>query len=134
MEIAYAMVIGVLISILIFGLKTGAGCGFSSIGKKNILLIGGSYFILSLILGAFAGHLETDGLEDLSRMGMAIHSVLAILLIVTGIYTNKKWNCRPAMCQSILLCFYHFRALFVFQLSYLHACFLSQPLRSADYG
>ncbi|WP_407282468.1 DUF2162 family putative transporter [Methanolobus sp. WCC1] len=93
MEIAYAMVIGVLISILIFGLKTGAGCGFSSIGKKNVLIISGSYFVLSLILGAFAGHLETEGFEDLSRMGMAVHSILAILLIVTGIYTNKKWNC-----------------------------------------
>ncbi|WP_406657004.1 DUF2162 domain-containing protein [Methanolobus sp. ZRKC2] len=93
MDITYAIATGILISILIFGLKTGAGCGFSSIGPKKILLLAGMYFVLSLLMGILTGHIDTQGLENIAGMGMTIHSILAILLIAAGIYTSKKWNC-----------------------------------------
>ncbi|ETA66903.1 putative transporter [Methanolobus tindarius DSM 2278] len=93
MDIAYSIVVGILLSILVFGMKTGAGCGFSSIGFKKILLLGGTYFIISLIMGSLTGYINIQGLQDIAGKGMVVHSILAILLIGVGIYTNKKWNC-----------------------------------------
>ncbi|WP_332881588.1 DUF2162 family putative transporter [Methanosarcina horonobensis] len=44
MDSSTLTVIGILIGILIFGIKTGLGCGFSNITTREILTIGGSYF------------------------------------------------------------------------------------------
>ncbi len=93
MDIVYAIVTGILFSVLVFGVKTGAGCGFSSIGRRKVLLLGFSYFLISVLMGALTGYIDMSGLESIAGMGMAVHSVLALLLIGAGIYTSKKWNC-----------------------------------------
>ncbi|WP_292391176.1 DUF2162 domain-containing protein [Methanosarcina sp. UBA5] len=85
-------VIGVLIGILIFGIKSGIGCGFSNINTREILIIGGSYFFLAFLFGIVADHINLDALEKLSEMGMEVHVFLSLLLIGAGIYTQKKWN------------------------------------------
>lgn len=93
MDIVYAIVTGILFSVLVFGVKTGAGCGFSSIGHRKVFLLGFSYFIISVLMGALTAYIDMSGLENIAEMGMVVHSVLAILLIGAGIYTSKKWNC-----------------------------------------
>jgi predicted transporter len=85
-------VIGILIGILIFGVKSGIGCGFSNTTMREILAIGGSYFFLALLFGSFADRISFEALGGLSSMGMGIHVLVSLLLIVTGIYTQKKWN------------------------------------------
>jgi len=92
MDSAALTVIGILIGILIFGIKSGIGCGFSKVTTKEILMIGGSYFILALLFGSVADHISLESLGGLSSMGMGIHVLVSLLLIVTGIYTQKKWN------------------------------------------
>lgn len=92
MDSAALTVIGILIGILIFGIKSGIGCGFSNVTTKGILTIGGSYFILALFFGSIADHISLESLGGLSSMGMGIHLLVSLLLIVTGIYTQKKWN------------------------------------------
>ncbi len=92
MDSAALTVIGILIGILIFGVKSGIGCGFSKITTREILMIGSSYFILALLFGSVADHISLESLGGLSSMGMGIHVLVSLLLIVTGIYTQKKWN------------------------------------------
>jgi predicted transporter len=92
MDYTALTVIGILIGILIFGIKSGIGCGFSNITTREILTIGGSYFILALLFGSVADRLSLDALGRVSSMGMGIHVLVSLLLIVTGIYTQKKWN------------------------------------------
>jgi predicted transporter len=92
MESTALTVIGILIGILIFGVKSGIGCGFSNITTREILTIAGSYFFLALLFGSFADRISLDAFESFSSMGMGIHVLVSLLLIVTGIYTQKKWN------------------------------------------
>jgi predicted transporter len=92
MDSAALTVIGILIGILIFGIKTGIGCGFSNITTREILTIAGSYFFLALLLGTFADRISPEALGGLSSIGVGIHVLVSLLLIVTGIYTQKKWN------------------------------------------
>ena len=93
MDTVYLIVIGILIAVLMFGLKTGVGCGFSNIGRKKMLLIAGIYFFLSIIIGGLVGYIDGSDLGFITSMGMTIHVMLALVLIGAGIYTQKKWNC-----------------------------------------
>jgi predicted transporter len=92
MDSATLTVIGILIGILIFGIKSGIGCGFSKVTTREILTIAGSYFFLALIFGSIVDRINLEALEGLSSMGMGIHTFVSLLLIITGIYTQKKWN------------------------------------------
>ncbi len=86
-------VIGILIAIFLFGIKTGIGCGFSGRSLREILIIAGSYFVISVILGSLIGYLDESDLDWIGGMGMSIHVLVALLLIAAGIYTQKKWHC-----------------------------------------
>lgn len=92
MDSATLTVIGIMVGILIFGIKTGLGCGFSNINTREILTIAGSYLLLALLFGSVADRLSMDAFERLSSMGMGIHVLVSLLLIGAGIYTQKKWN------------------------------------------
>jgi predicted transporter len=48
MNSVYAIVVGILLGIMIFAFKTGIGCGFSNIRRRDVLIIAGSYFIISI--------------------------------------------------------------------------------------
>jgi predicted transporter len=92
MDSSTLTVIGIMIGILIFGIKTGLGCGFSNITTREILTIAGSYFFLALLFGSVADHISLDAFERLSATGMGVHVLVSLLLIGAGIYTQKKWN------------------------------------------
>jgi predicted transporter len=92
MDSSTLTVIGITIGILIFGIKTGLGCGFSNITTREILTIAGSYFFLALLFGSVADHISLDAFERLSATGMGVHVLVSLLLIGAGIYTQKKWN------------------------------------------
>jgi len=85
-------VIGILVGILVFGIKSGIGCGFSNISTRVILAVGGSYFFLALLFGSVIDKINLEAFEKFYSMGMGIHIFVSLLLIMTGIYTQKKWN------------------------------------------
>src|SRR5690606_8872276 len=92
MDSAALTVIGILVGILIFGIKSGIGCGFSNISTRAILAVGGSYFLLALLFGSVIDNINLEVVEKFSSMGMGINVLVSLLLIITGIYTRKKWN------------------------------------------
>lgn len=103
MDTIYAAVIGILIAILIFGLKTGVGCGFSSVRRRDVLILATGYFIISLILGSLVGLVDESYLEVIASLGMTLHVLIALILIVAGIYTQKKWICGHDVSKRTFL-------------------------------
>lgn len=103
MDSSTLTVIGILIGILLFGIKTGLGCGFSNITTREILTIAGSYFFLALLFGSFSDHISLDAFERLSSMGMGVHVLVSLLLIGAGIYTQKKWNAGKDVSRHTFL-------------------------------
>lgn len=103
MDSAALSVIGIMIGILVFGIKTGIGCGFSNITTKEILAIGGSYFFLALLFGTVTDRISLKTFESFSSMGMGIHILVSLLLIVAGVYTQKKWNAGKDVSRHTFL-------------------------------
>ena len=103
MNSVYAIVVGILLGIMIFALKTGVGCGFSNIRRRDVLIIAGSYFVISVILGGLIGLVDQSRLDMMTSMGMTLHVVVALLLIGAGIYTQKKWSCGHDVSRHTFL-------------------------------
>ena len=83
-------VVGVLLSLLFFGLKAGAGCGFSSHSTKTAWYIGLPYLAAGIVFSFIAPALS-DRLDSLLNLTLLLHSMLAVLLILSGVYTAKSW-------------------------------------------
>ncbi|MGB3906823.1 MAG: DUF2162 domain-containing protein [Methanomethylovorans sp.] len=103
MNSVYAIVIGILLGIMIFALKTGVGCGFSNIRRRDVLIVAASYFVISVILGGLIGLVDQSRLDLITSMGMTLHVVVALLLIGAGIYTQKKWLCGHDVSKRTFL-------------------------------
>jgi Predicted transporter len=88
---ASLIVIGILSSVFIFGLKTGAGCGFSKTGWKTVFVLCLLYFVISLIAGYFMDAIDVTSFMS-SPLASAIHITLALFLLFGGIATMKKWH------------------------------------------
>ncbi|MEA1944102.1 MAG: DUF2162 domain-containing protein [Euryarchaeota archaeon] len=83
---------GVLVSIAIFGIKTGAGCGLSSIRKRDILYVAAGYLVISISIGYLITLFSIDFMQGLLNLGLVFHTLLALAMIAAGLYTTKKWN------------------------------------------
>ncbi|WP_094226889.1 DUF2162 domain-containing protein [Methanolobus psychrotolerans] len=103
MSYVYAAVIGILIGIFIFGLKTGVGCGFSTVKRRDVLILASGYFIISIILGSLVEMVDQSYLEGISNLGMTLHVFVALVLIGAGIYTQKKWSCGHDVSKKTFL-------------------------------
>jgi len=99
----YAAVTGILIGIFIFGLKTGIGCGFSTIRKRDVLILASGYFLISIILGSLVELVDQSYLEKISNLGMTLHVFIAIILIAAGVYTQKKWSCGEDVSKKTFM-------------------------------
>ncbi|MDR0768166.1 MAG: DUF2162 domain-containing protein [Methanosarcinales archaeon] len=88
---AILIVIGILSSVFIFGLKTGIGCGFSKTGKGTVFVLCLLYFAIALVAGYFMDVLDVTSFMA-SPLATAIHITLALFLLIGGIVTMKKWH------------------------------------------
>ncbi|WNY23331.1 hypothetical protein MmiHf6_06360 [Methanimicrococcus hongohii] len=88
---AALIVIGILSSVFIFGLKTGIGCGFSKTGWKVVFVLCLLYFVIALVAGYFMDAIDVTSFMS-SPLASAIHITLALFLLAGGIVTMKKWH------------------------------------------
>lgn len=88
---ATLIVIGILSSVFIFGLKTGIGCGFSKTGWKVVFALCLLYFGIALAAGYFMDAVDVTSFMS-SPFASAIHITLALFLLGGGIVTMKKWH------------------------------------------
>ena len=90
-ELSGLIATGLIISIIITSLKTGIGCGLANLKKREVLYVAISYLILSIAIGSFIGLVPSDITEGILATGVTLHLVIAVLLIIFGIQTKKKW-------------------------------------------
>lgn len=103
---ATLIVIGILSSVFIFGLKTGIGCGFSKIKWPVVILLSLVYIGLGIIAGHFMDTIDVTSFMS-SSYAVAIHITLALLLLFGGIQTIKKWHagCDVSKKTFLILAF-----------------------------
>jgi predicted transporter len=93
MNVTNIAIVGIVLSILVFGIKTGLGCGFANLRKHEIIMVCAVYLVICVIMGFLIGYLSVDSLGNISGIGISFHILLALLMIIAGIYTQKQWNC-----------------------------------------
>lgn len=90
-EITGLIAAGILIGIAILSLKTGIGCGFASLNRREVLYLATSYLLLSVVMALLIEFIPLDLKNEILAAGVTMHLVIAIGLIAFGIHTKKEW-------------------------------------------
>ncbi len=78
--------------IIIFALKVSLGCGLASLSRREVLLIAAGYLGISLFMGVAVELLPDDLLTTALDAGVALHLLVAMLLVALGVMTARDWN------------------------------------------
>jgi len=81
----------VLIGIAVLALKTGLGCGFASLTRKEVVYLATVYLAVSAIMGYLVGIIPLDLTQNILAMGVTMHLIIAAGLIYFGIRTKREW-------------------------------------------
>lgn len=92
MEISWLMISGIFIGILIFAFKVSLGCGMASLSRRETLFIALSYLVLASLMGAVIGFIPEGAISSILNTGMALHAVVALLLVALGVVTAREYN------------------------------------------
>ena len=92
MDLTWLTVSGVLIGILVFSFKVSLGCGLASLSRREMLSIAAGYLVISLFMGMAIKLLPENTFSAAISAGMAVHLLVALLLVALGTITAKSWN------------------------------------------
>jgi predicted transporter len=92
LDLTWLSVSGVLIGILVFALKVSLGCGLASLNRREVLSIAALYLVISLFMGMAIELIPENALSAALSTGVAMHLVVALLLIALGVTTARRWN------------------------------------------
>jgi len=90
-EINNIIAVGVLVGVAILALKTGLGCGFANLKRREVFYIAGIYFCASTILSYLVGIIAPDITQNILATGVTMHLIIAIGLVYFGIKTKREW-------------------------------------------
>ncbi len=83
---------GVLASSTLVAFKAGIGCRYSSLEKRIVYALAFLYFLISTALGVMLENL-IESLSVLLNYTIAIHLIVAFLLLISGYTTIRKATC-----------------------------------------
>jgi len=94
--ISTLLIVGILLATIKFSSKTAFGCAFATLRKREILAVASFYFAvpftMSILLGKFGGAYEFVNILMNSWVLLGLmHLIIALVLLVLGLYTVKKW-------------------------------------------
>ena len=94
--ISTLLIVGILLATIKFSSKTAFGCAFATLRKREILAVASVYFVvpftMSILIGEFGGAYEFVNLLLNSWVLLGLmHLIIALFLLVLGLYTVKKW-------------------------------------------
>jgi predicted transporter len=92
LDLTWLTVSGVLIGILVFSFKVSLGCGLASLSRREMLSIAVGYLVISLFMGMAINLLPENTFSAAISAGMAVHLLVALLLVALGTITAKGWN------------------------------------------
>jgi predicted transporter len=83
--------LGMLIGVALLALKTGLGCGFANLKRREVFYIAGIYFCASIVLSYLVGIIAPDITQNILATGVTMHLIIAIGLVYFGIKTKSEW-------------------------------------------
>ena len=83
-EISNLITLGVIIGVAILALKTGLGCGFANLGRREIVYVALIYFITSIVLGYLVGVIPLNVTQNILATGVTMHLIIATGLCISG--------------------------------------------------
>jgi len=92
LDLTWLSTTGVLIGILIIALKVSLGCGLAGLSRREMLSIAAGYLMISILLGMSIEMLPKNALSATLNAGLAMHLIVALLLVALGVMTARKWN------------------------------------------
>ncbi len=93
-EINNIITAGVLIGVVILALKTGLGCGFANLKRREIVYMAFIYFSASITLSYLVGVIALEVTQNILATGVTMHLIIAIGLVYFGIKTKREWLSR----------------------------------------
>ena len=81
----------VLIGVAVLALKTGLGCGFASLRRREVVYLATVYLAVSIVMGYLVGVIPLDLTQNILAAGVTMHLVIAAGLIYFGIRTKRQW-------------------------------------------
>lgn len=93
---------GTLFTLGIFAVKTGTGLGYGRTGRKGVALTLGLYLVLFELIALSAGRLP-GLLEPLLKGGVRLHLVMALGMILWGVYLVLRPQAAAAPVSSLAL-------------------------------
>jgi predicted transporter len=92
------MIFGILLGMLKFSSKAAFGMGFSKLNSREILAVASIYLAVPLLMCALISVADDalyEAINTIFGLGLAFgvfQLTIAILLLVLGFYTVRKWN------------------------------------------
>lgn len=90
-EINNIFAVGVLVGVAILALKTGLGCGFANLKRREVFYIATIYFCASIVLSYLVCVIPPDITQNILATGVTMHVIIALGLVYFGIKTKKEW-------------------------------------------
>lgn len=84
--------VGVFAAVILFGMKLGIASGLANLSKKNLALLALGYGGGIMILSAIASFYTSQITEIINTYNSIIYLVMAVIMIISGIYTIKEWK------------------------------------------
>ncbi|MEM2990109.1 MAG: DUF2162 domain-containing protein [Halobacteria archaeon] len=88
------LLIGVLLSVAVLGVKAGVGCGFASLKKREIGFIAISYLGICISINYLIAAIPLDLMQQILGLGVVLHLGIAIALLYEGLRTVKNWMAK----------------------------------------
>jgi len=93
-EITGIIATGILIGVVLLALKSGIGCAFASISRREIMYLGSLYLVISILMGYLIEMIPVEFTNNILATGLGMHIIVAIGLLYFGIKTKKSWLSR----------------------------------------
>lgn len=78
--------------LILLAFKTGLGCGFANLKRREIVYFASLYLIASEVMGYLAGAIALDMTTNILAAVVVMHIIIAAGLIYFGIRTKKEWQ------------------------------------------
>ena len=103
------VLLGISLGMIKFASKAAFGIGFTAVGRRGILTIASVYFIIPLMMSGLIGMMRDTLYEFMDRLfsfGIAFGAfqlTVALLLLLLGLYTIKKWKDKSDISKKTFL-------------------------------
>jgi predicted transporter len=84
--------VGILASVLVFGIKIGLASGMANFSKKIITIIAASYGIGVYLIARIASMYSTEITEFVYGNNSAFYLIMAVIMIIAGVLTVREWK------------------------------------------